>query len=380
MKRGTLLPMALGKTLFLLILLGLFAIQLPITIATSYIVCAMSVLLNFDSIKFLKSNMVIFAITLCLFVFPTLTLNHGATPVFYLILTPFLFGAAYKFSRGSLDGILMALRSAYWIFFLLLCYGLIIHWGDPEPLGAIFPWASTNGFPSYLIVLQIAYSLTYFLKCSRLPLLSSFMTVVIAVVGLGRGSMIVGVAILFVSLFINLMVVKSKNDRSTALRIFYISSGPLMYFAIFNFENITDTLNIWVEGSKFAGGVLDEHRARMLFDYINKLDALQFLFGASYSNTSIDQIYGGNPHNSYIRVHSFYGLFGLLVVLFPFVAVALSRRDISQRVVFILLIALALIRASSEPIFFPSTLDFFYVIYFLLFFRFSKKLPAKAES
>jgi hypothetical protein len=127
------------------------------------------------------------------------------------------------------------------------------------------------------------------------------------------------------------------------------------------------------EGSKFEQGVLDVHRGYMLSDYLDKLDALSLFIGTSYEGTSINLYYGGNPHNSYIRVHSFFGLFALFAVFAPLFLMLLSHKDRTQTIIIFLLVTVALIRATTEPILFPTPLDFFYIMYFVLYFRFARQ-------
>lgn len=157
-----------------------------------------------------------------------------------------------------------------------------------------------------------------------------------------------------------------------ALKIFFIIVFPVVFFVASNIGEIIDGIELMIEGSKFSGGILDEHRGLIISDYINKIDGFRLIFGTDYENTSINDWYGGNPHNSFIRVHSFYGIFGLLFVFFPVIAILISRKNSVQKFVFMVFIILALLRAVSEPIFFPSTLDFFYFLIFFVFFRFSK--------
>lgn len=360
------------STVTIAVLLTLFVLQLPETIAASYIVGAIILLFSGSKVQFSNRQIGRYSLLCLLILVPALTFNHGATPLFYIVVSPFLFLLANEFSKQSLETVQGALKSLYWLFVGAISIALIVYWEEPEPLGSVLPWTSTNGIPSYLIVVQIAYSLSYYLKYNRLPLTSSVVTLIIAVLGLGRGSMIVGFLLLSLSLLINLTIATSKNGRIGVLIFALAAAVPLMTYSIENVGEISEAIDIWIDGSKFSEGVLDEHRARIWSDYIGKIDGLELLLGTNYERTSINEHYGGNPHNSYIRVHSFYGLFGLVIVFAPLLALCASRKVLSQKVVFFLLISLALFRATSEPIFFPSTLDYFYALYFFLFFRFSK--------
>lgn len=366
-------------TATLVLLLGLFTVQLPATIAGSYLIALALVLSKGSRLRFRQGDFIAFLLLLAIFTIPALTFNHGGTPLFYLFISPFLALLAYDFSKNSIDHIRIVLRNTYWIFIIFIGYALAHHWDKPEPLGSILPWASTNGIPSYLIVVQIGYSIAYYLQFNRLPLLSASTTFAISIFGLGRGSIIVAFLILFISLFGNILLLKAKQDRLILLKLVLIGFAPLIFVFYYSSQEIFEAMGAAFDGSKFASGVLDEHRGRILSDYLGKLDAASLLFGTSYDQTSINQLYGGNPHSSLIRAHSFYGLLALCVVFLPVLIVVQSKRDSIQKLISTLLILLVLIRSTSEPIFFPSTLDFFYYLYFLIFFRFSKKRTQKVQ-
>ncbi len=355
---------------FLSLMTIAFVFQKPETIALAYLFFAIYVFSS--KIKIAKAYFIIWAFTSSIFVIAALTKNFGFTPFFYLIGAPALILAAEKFASRPLTLVLNTLGIYYWLFCIATFIGIFINRDSPEPLEGLIPGTSTNGIPSYFIVVQVAYSLIFFLKYERLPILSSITTCVVAVFGLGRGSMVVGALILLFSIFMN--AVLSKSNRR--IIIFFGSIASLLsilYFYI-NSEEILSMTEELLSGSKFAGGVLDEHRGLMIKDYINKIDIWSFIFGTDYADTSIEKYYGGNPHNSYIRAHSFYGLGAFICIVIPIILVLGSSRFNLDKIVAIILILFALLRATTEPIFFPSVLDFFYVFYFLAFFRFSKKI------
>jgi hypothetical protein len=101
----------------------------------------------------------------------------------------------------------------------------------------------------------------------------------------------------------------------------------------------------------------------------SNLDYWKFFFGSSYEKTLIDKYYDGNPHNSFIRMHSYYGIFGLIVLFFLLITIAISNRKASLKLVLFGLLLLLLFRAYTEPILFPSSLDLFFLFMIALFFR-----------
>jgi hypothetical protein len=350
-----------------LLLIG-FIIQKPVTIAATYMVAALYLVSNQKNILFKNQHILIWALMAGVCMLASLTFNHGATPIFYLTVTPFLFLSARHLANKCHVHIVDCLKNVYWIFAIAIAIVIVKNWDDPVPL-EVFSWSSTNGIPSYFIVVQIAYSLVYYLKSNRLPILSAIATLSVAVFGLGRGSMVTATLILLVSIIFNVTFSKSIADRRNVLILIAIT----IIIMVANYNDISSAVDLWIEGSKFSSGVLDEHRGRMINDYLKNIDGWTLIFGMDYAGTSISQYYGGNPHNSFIRIHSFYGLQGLLFIFFPLLFIIASNREGIQKVVAIVFISLSLLRSSTETIFFPSTLDFFYFLYFFIFMKFSKK-------
>ena len=141
-----------------------------------------------------------------------------------------------------------------------------------------------------------------------------------------------------------------------------------VFGSYFDYGLINDNL---VGQTKFSEGLLDPYRAEIFDEYLSKLDYFSLLFGADYSGTVIATQYDGNPHISYVRTHAYYGFFGLLFVVFSPMLILLSNKKLLYKFVFLSFILFALIRALSEPLLFPTLLDFFYFSYFFMFFRYA---------
>ncbi|MFW7343408.1 hypothetical protein V0R37_17930 [Pollutimonas sp. H1-120] len=363
----------LYDTAFLSLLLLAFAIQQPTTIAASYGLCGLYALIGLSRVSLTRSQVITFFGIVIFSSLTVLNLNQGAASVFYLFSLPLAIMAARTFANRPHQHVISCLRYTFWLFVTATAIGIALHWEEAEPLGAIFPGVSTNGLPSYLIVLQIAYSITYYLKHNRLPLWPTVATLVVAIFGLGRGSIIIAGLILFSSIFLNALVTESKSERRIFLAI-GLAASPVAIFALFTYyTEIIAYFDLAIEGSKFSGGIIDEHRARMMTDYLHKIDVYTLIFGANYNGTSIAAIYGGNPHNSFIRLHSFYGLAGFMLVFLSLVLIVASTKRLKHKTITLLFIIFSLLRAVTEPIFFPSPLDFFYILYLVVFFNFAER-------
>lgn len=352
--------------LFVVALLTLFSLQRPGTIFLAYLLPLVYLLAAREDYKVRKSSLALISLVILLCLPAASSMNHNVTPLFYLLLSPFLCLAAYRIGSSPLPHVKRVISTSYWLFSSAIMIGAALHWDAAEPLGEIIPGASQNGLPSYLIVLLVAYLIAAYADTGKLPIFPSVVTLAIALIGLGRGSIIVAFSIICFSVLVNFLSGNNKNRRA----IFIFSFLILLPFLVFVFS--TEIERIYEEiyySTRLSQGFLDEHRGRMLSDYVQKLDGSAWLLGAPYYGTSILTNYGGNPHNSFIRLHSFYGIFGFLILLAPLSFAVLANKKKKDKFIVLSLIFFVLIRAATEPIFFPSALDFFYLIYFVIFFK-----------
>lgn len=234
------------------------------------------------------------------------------------------------------------------------------------PFEHLIPGVSSNGIPSYLILLQVNYSIGYYLLKNNVNLLSTILTLGVAILGFGRGSILAAFLILLTS-FIFWIFKKSGFRALVYTMLFYI----LIAFLIFNYQfQIVQFLDA---NTKLSAGLVDDSRVQMIHDYLGKLDFVTFLFGADYSNTSIVNLYGGNPHNSFIRAHHLFGLFYVVfLVVLPFVTI-FKRDAVIDILYFCCLFLILYFRIFSEPIIFPTIFDFYYWCPLLLILRLPNK-------
>lgn len=352
--------------LFLCALIISYAFQTPQMIALSYISAIIYVCLEPISVS--KYFLLIYSLAASFFMLSAFKFNFGYSPMLYIIGALFLYLSAARFTSRSINSIYDTLKICYYIFISCLYLQIINNLNSPSPLESFFTGTSANGISSYLIVFQIAYSLIFFLKLNRLPIFSSLNTFIVSFFCLGRSSIVVSLLILIFSLCSNQII--KKNFKKQKLLLL---SSILLVLTCYTFKYYYVQLSNLLFYTRFSTGLTDPHRAIMIIDYFSKIDMKRLFLGADYINTSILNLYGGNPHNSFIRVHSFYGLAGLVSIFIPIFFLLKSKKLESQKKISLILISFALFRASTEPIFFPGVLDFFYFFYFLVFFKFSKR-------
>jgi hypothetical protein len=357
---------------FLCLLLVLFALQLPETIVAAATLCGIYAINRPRLPLFNKQGLIsVLLIMLVLMVVVIIRNDQRYQPIIYMFASGFAFFGAKRFASLPLAHVRRCLEFAFWLAVVGIAVGLVIYWGEPEPLGQIISGSSTNGLPSYLIVLQVAVSIAVYLDRGRMPMLSAVATFVVAMFGLGRGSIIISLMILMVSLAANIWI--STRCRTCRAHAAYLVGAVLVAlfgggYLLMNFYELV----AMISDSKWGvWGLMDPPRAQMANDYLAKLDAASLLVGSNYAGTSINELYGGNPHNSYIRLHSYFGLPGVLLVLFSPLLIFMSCREFLSQLIVGVLILLILVRAITEPILFPTALDFFYFLNIFLFLRYA---------
>ena len=112
----------------------------------------------------------------------------------------------------------------------------------------------------------------------------------------------------------------------------------------------------------------------MLNAYLHKIDYFESFTGVDYSNTIIEVFYNNNPHNSFIRAHSIFGLPYLGLIFFIPGLIFIFYKKIKYRFYVSGVLLILFFRTYAEPIMFPSLLDFYYFS-ILLFpvFAYTKK-------
>lgn len=118
---------------------------------------------------------------------------------------------------------------------------------------------------------------------------------------------------------------------------------------------------------RFESMGLEDVRSTMNKDYLDATFAspLYFLIGAPLTMIKSMADVDYNPHNSFIRLHIFYGLFGFLLLVFSII-VALFKYLMNKKYLLIVLFIVFLFRSSVDSTAFHGPLDplvFFFIFY-----------------
>lgn len=352
--------------LFMSIVLLAFVYQKPVFLVAGSVLCAIYALVTHTPLRMSQQQLIVFFGVCVLFIPAFINLQHGLSPIFYFFSTISVFFSAKAITRYPPSVLLSAFRLIYGGAIVGIVIVLYMYWGYPEPFGMVIEGSSTNGIPAYLIVIQIGLSLCTYLVYRRLPVISPICTGVVAIFGNGRGSLVVAGLIILATLLVNLILIRSFPPRRRVVFVF-----ALIILIICISPKIGYMFDQLIDHTKLSAGLADGNRIEILDQYLEKINPWTLFVGGDYAHTVIEYEYDGNPHISYVRTHAFFGLFVTVVALLSPLIPIFSRKTWSAKLVFVSFIGLAAMRAASEPIFFPTLLDFFYFLYFFIFFRYA---------
>jgi len=305
----------------------------------------------------------LFLMVFSLFSLPAfLSFAHGVSPYFYYVLVLVVFFSAKKMARNPVHSLLKSYQTSFYVYVIAVLLLYYIHREAAEPFGEILEGVSTNGIPSYLIVLQVVLSLVAYTTTGRLPLFSTLCTLVVAILGIGRGSILAACMIVALSVFFNiLLAIKHRHRRAVAVYVF--GMVVLGIAGMLHFDMVYQFLN---GRTKILHGLYDPYRAAMFTQYLDQITPMSLFTGAGYEGTDIETLYANNPHIAFIRTHAYLGIGGLLLVFISPFFLFMMRGEGMKKLIFLAFLSVLFFRALSESILFPTLLDFFFC--FILWF------------
>lgn len=379
--------------ILMLSMVSIFTCRLPAAYLIFVVAAAIMLIVNFPQLvegAAEHRRILVAYMTILLLMLPFSLTRNTYAPLHFCVATLAVFlGIALT---GNLRGYRNISAAA-----LLMCQATLLFlvagsWGQPFPLDEPFPTASSNNLTSTIIVLQLNYMAAQFALTGRTTILTAIVTLAICLVGYGRGS--VGTALLIVfahAVFPLQFTTRSIPKRLVALAAFAVGlvvalgQTTTVLAAIYSFATTSPILSsvgstlsplgaglsplksylasvvtefTAVEtGTKLALGIHDYARRDVLLDYIREMGISGWILGGSYQNTIIATEFHGNPHISYVRAHH---LFGLPYLLMPLVMTGLllwRLRNNKACLPLGFVAAVYLLRATTEPILFPTVYD-----------------------
>ena len=221
----------------------------------------------------------------------------------------------------------------------------------------------SRNFVSIFLLIIFGLHLISSIQNNKQPsLLLLFACFLISIWAVGRG----GILTFAFLVILYPLVVKLKFKLRIMILILYVIG--LLY--VFNFHS-DYILKMGFE--RFQSMGMQDSRTDINQDYVNKSinSFSNFLFGSPLNDIPSIVEVDGNPHNSFIRLHVYYGLFGFIFIILILVRTAIKLLINRQYVLLYFTIAL-LIRSATDSAAFHGALD--PLIFFSVFFAFKDNI------
>ncbi|MCK9225659.1 MAG: oligosaccharide repeat unit polymerase [Candidatus Muirbacterium halophilum] len=232
----------------------------------------------------------------------------------------------------------------------------------------VFHSLSRNYHSIFMIYASILYYICFIKKRETLPLYPAAITFLISLWSVGRGGIISSSFLLF-SIFTSYLLSNIKNRRK---RIYTLVNLSIIYgiFVLFIYY-FTRVNVVQMIDRLLTRGLTDFAREDIMAEYVKLVfdDIRNLVLGVPKMQNYFFARFQFNLHNSFLNLHSYYGIFGVLFFIFLNVNAIRYYWEISTINVFILITVY--MRIFTDNAAFYGLLD--PVIIFLLFYPFSIK-------
>lgn len=190
----------------------------------------------------------------------------------------------------------------------------------------------SHNFISVILLLSVLY---YFIgldnskrNISTIDLIPPTLSLIVSIWARGRGGVI---AIVFLFLIILYVFLKQNRQKSSIMFTYstYLIIAAVLYFLYYVLTTYEDFINL----QKFEQlGMGANGRDEIWISYFNKVEEsiIYMLFGAPLADISEMRAMDMNPHNSYILLHAYNGIFMTVIffVLFAKCIISYSKHNL----------------------------------------------------
>lgn len=232
--------------------------------------------------------------------------------------------------------------------FLFLTILLVLLGYGPAEFNTVFSGYSRNGYSAILLLFTMGYLFSRAYKGRTISLVLLSMVVACSVPLYGR----TGIAI---SLMLFIGSIWYRSSRLGIGLVFLIS-----LFIGFFFSDISA---YFLKSTNFSAG-MESLRIEMWWDYLSRLTFIDLLFGLNLNSVPIIFENGGNPHNAFFLLHSYFGLGVFLLLVFLVISFLYLIRG--KHFFLLVLLFCYLARAFFDIIYLFGLFD--YLVFPVLFF------------
>lgn len=227
----------------------------------------------------------------------------------------------------------------------------------------IFLRSSRNNVSALLILAAVLFYSANKAE-ERVSLFPAFITFIFSCIGEGRGGVISSFILLAGIVLYNLFIKKKPTAVQLFLSILIVC---LFVFLIRNyydflFSNAITRLN----SQRFS----ENERNIILYSYFDRIknSVSYLLFGVPSNTVAYVAQLNGNFHNSYLSLHSNFGIFGVAMILI-LLSTAIKKAFMNRCWLFLLLLLVVCIRIYTDGLCFVGLYDplFYYIVFVCIF-------------
>ncbi len=202
------------------------------------------------------------------------------------------------------------------------------------------------------------------LKISYIPALLLFL---VSLWAMGRSGIIASSALL-IGIISQSFETKNRNKNiayTVVIVLLVIFNIYILGFDSIFVNNLTDNISKSINRLTLQG-MEDNARALISKEYYNELNKsiLNFFLGVPIKENSFFYYFNYNLHNSYLTIHAYYGLLGLIIVLYNILISIFSYFRLKD-VLSVILFLTILLRIYTDIVAFPGVFD--PLIYYFIF-------------
>ena len=187
--------------------------------------------------------------------------------------------------------------------------------GIKEGNAQIFPESSNNYVSIYLMMTSCLYYIRADLFEKKYSLLPSIVVFVLSIIAGGRGGFIASTILFVPVLFYKILSKRNRVEKILLIMLLVIAMCIVIYPLLLRFiENNTDIELIQRFSAK---AMTSNYRIYCWREYLQSCmgNWLYFMFGSDLSRLYWVGILEGNLHNSFLFVHAYAGIIGVLFII-----------------------------------------------------------------
>lgn len=252
------------------------------------------------------------------------------------------------------------------IAFIIVAFFFLVYYFNLIPIRMLNSGYSANYVGVEIFNFAFIFYITAWRNNKRIALWPAIVTAVICLVSTGRSAIILGGVLMFLIIIYNIW--QDNKLKAIGGRIKNILLVLIIFIAvIFFYKDIYDALiNPYLIKFRFKldPGLQSTGRSNLLNEYFYQLQqsAWSVLYGVPSKSNYLFVLFGNNWHNSYLRLHAYFGIGGVLSLLVLMLKSCL--RYIKHNKLYFIILLIVCFRCTTDSVAFNGFLD--PIIYYLL--------------